>query len=343
MTWDPDADALSCEYCGARIVVPRDEGTIVERPLAEAGSAAKGLGLEVRVARCGTCGARITFGESSTAEVCVYCGDARVLEQSANRNALRPESLVPLNVGRANVEKEFRRWLGKLWFRPSALKKQARFDAVGVYVPFWTYDCRVHSRWSADAGYYYWVPVTHVVMVNGKPQVRTRMERRVRWEPAWGERDDAFDDLLVCASGGLSGELIGEVGAFDTAALVPYRPEYLAGWRAEEYAVDLEQGWERASAMVEAAQRERCAGDVPGDTHRNLRVHNSVADVHWKHALLPLWSLQYRWHGKTYTVLINGQTGHVAGRAPYSWGKIALAVLFGLLVLAVLLGLLAVL
>jgi len=118
---------------------------------------------------------------------------------------------------------------------------------------------------------------------------------------------------------------------------VPYKPEYLAGWRAEEYQLDLEHGWAKSQEAVVESQQRRCAGDVPGDTHRNLRVRNAISGIRWKHVLLPVWSLQYRFRGETYTVLVNGQTGQVAGKAPISWAKIALAVLvFGLAVATVL-------
>ena len=331
-TWDPESDALACEYCGTKVPVPRGEGTIVERALEDAGSAARGLGLAVRVARCGNCGARVGYEERSTAEVCVYCGSANVLSQEANRNAIRPESLVPLDVGRQAVQQHFEKWIKRLWFRPSELKKTKDFHAVGIYVPFWTFDCRVHSEWSADSGTYYYVNEPRMVIVNGKPQMRMQRVQKVRWWPSWGKRDDAYDDELVNASG-LAAELVEDLGHFDAKGLVPYKPEYLAGWRAEEYQLDLEQGWQRAEQAIVASQRARCAGDVPGDTHKNLRVKNLISGVRWKHVLLPIWSLQYRFQGKTYTVLVHGQTGRIAGKAPYSWAKIVLLVL-ALLVVA---------
>ena len=45
MTWDPQHDSLACDYCESKIPVPRAEGTIVERSLEDAGSAARGLGV----------------------------------------------------------------------------------------------------------------------------------------------------------------------------------------------------------------------------------------------------------------------------------------------------------
>ncbi|MFN0009128.1 MAG: primosomal protein N' (replication factor Y) - superfamily II helicase [Planctomycetota bacterium] len=318
---------MVCAHCGSSVPVPRGSGTIVERALEEAGSAAHGLGIELRVARCARCGAQVTFDERTTSKGCVFCGSPQVLEQEANRNALRPESLVPLDIGRATVEKEFRAWLGRLWFRPSALRRMRDFRAVGVYVPFWTFDARVRSDWTADAGYYYWVTEPTVVIVRGRPSIQMRQVRKIRWEPAYGARDDRFDDLLVHASKGLPVKLAAELGRFDTSALVPYRPEYLAGWRAEEYAVDLATGFESGKAEIEKIQAGRCGGDVPGDTHRNLSVRNHVSEVRWKHVLLPVWSLTYSFAGKEYPVLIHGQTGRVVGEAPYSWVKILLLVL----------------
>jgi DNA-directed RNA polymerase subunit RPC12/RpoP len=316
MSWDPASDALSCAYCGTKLQVPRGEGTILERPIEDAGSAARGLGIDAKVGRCGNCGARVAFAGPSISEVCTYCGSSSVLEQAANRNAIRPESLVPLDVSKDQVRASFEKWLKGLWFRPSALKRTKDFHAIGIYAPFWTFDARVHSDWSADAGYTYYVQV-------GKQRVR-----RVRWVPAWGARDDGYDDLLVDASVGVPDDLVVKLGGFDTRTLVPYRPEYLAGWRAEEYQLDLEGAWKAGQQEIVRRQIALCSSDVPGDTQRNLQVRNRISGVRWKHVLLPVWSLQYRFQGKVYTVLVSGQTGRVAGHAPWSWVKILVLLMF---------------
>ena len=257
LTWDPVADALACGHCGATRPVPRAEAEIVERPLAAAGQAQRGLGLEVRVARCGNCMARVSFAEATTSTACLFCGSPNLLDQEANRNALRPESLIPLDVGQEKVREEFLRWLGGLWFRPNALKRTRNFEALGVYVPAWTFDARVHSEWSADSGTYYWVDVSYTTTENGERVARTRRERRTRWRPAWGERDDAFDDIEVLASTGIDAGLAGRLGAFDTRELVPYQPEYLAGWHAEEYQLDLAGGGETARDRNAGVARRR--------------------------------------------------------------------------------------
>jgi len=309
-----------------RAVEVREE-TLLERPLDAADSAPRGLGREVRVMECETCDARVTFEGASTSEPCPFCGSPSVLPQESRRQQLRPESLLPLAVGKADVHERFRAWVRSRWFRPDALREAAAREAVGVYVPAWTFDAFVRSEWSAQSGTYYYVTETYTVTVNGKPQMRTRQVRRTRWWPSWGNRSDRYDDLLVLASRGIDEGLARELGDFDTTELVPYAPEYLAGWRAEEYQVDLLGGWEAARARIESIQRDRCARDVPGDTHRALRVKNAIRDVRWKHVLLPMWSVTYDFRGESYAVLVHGRTGAIVGRAPYSWVKISLAVL----------------
>lgn len=341
LRWDPDHDALSCAHCGQQVPVPKGEATIAEYPYADRERAPRGFDLATLQARCTRCGAQVAFDENRTARECCFCGSPQVLQEASLRRPLRPESLIPLDVGATTVEQSFRSWVRTRWFRPSALANTRQFRATGVYVPFWTYDCAADSRWTALAGYYYYVPVTRMVIVNGKPTMRTTMEQRVRWEPASGARQDSYNDLLVHASQGLSRELAAKLGGFDLSKLVPYKPEYLAGWSAEEYSVDLEAGWEQALAWVQAEQRRRCSKDVPGDTQSQLEVQTHVHGVHYKHVLLPLWSLTYQFRGKPYAVLIHGQTGKVVGEAPYSWIKITLFVLAVLAGLAVVLAVLA--
>jgi hypothetical protein len=194
----------------------------------------------------------------------------------------------------------------------------------GVYIPFWTFDAWVRSDWGAEAGYYYYETE---IYTDENGNEATRQVQRTRWEPASGFRQDFFDDTLVCASKGLPQELVAKFQSFDTQQLTAYEPRFLAGWRAESYAIDLMPAWGSAQQNMSEVQQGRCAGDVPGDTHRGLMVQNRFSYVTFKHVLLPIWIAAYRYGGKPYQFLVNGQTGEVVGKAPLSWVKIVLFVL----------------
>jgi ribosomal protein S27E len=330
-TFDAASGRLKCSHCGSMRDVPTGTGTVVEYDFFSGLNAApKGLnaGTGTRTSKCQECGANVVFADGTTATKCTFCGSAKVLEQQENENAIRPESLLPFAVDKKRANQAFGDWLGKLWFRPSDLKKLAKVQEVaGVYVPFWTYDAHCESSWTAEAGYYYYETEEYTTQENGETVVRTRQVQRINWERAWGHRADDFDDVLVCGSGGLPRELADQMHTFDTHQLVPYSPGFLAGWRAEEYAVDLQQGFGFAQQKMEAEQQKRCAKDVPGDTQRNLRVDNTYSAITFKHVLLPLWIAAYRYNDKIYRFLVNGQTGEVVGKAPWSWIKIMLLVL----------------
>ncbi len=327
VSWSPGDRALKCAHCGGLTEVEVEEVDIEERPLSEAAGAARGFGSELRVLACEVCQARVTFDGATISRSCPFCGSPGVLDQEASRNSLRPESLIPLEVGKDLVEANFKAWARGLWFRPNALKRVDVGGAVGVYVPAWAFDARVHAKWTAQSGTYYWVTRSYTVRVNGRTQRRTRRVRKVRWRPSRGERRDVHDDVLVFASKGVDRDMASELGPYSTGALVPFSPEFLAGWRAEEYQIDLVDGWDLGRETIRVRQRALCAGDVPGDTHRQLRVRNTFSDVRWKLMLLPMWSVTYRLGGRSYAVLVHGETGKVAGEAPYSWVKVGLAVL----------------
>lgn len=335
MVFDAAAQKLRCDHCGTVTDPPQlgPEGTRIQVYDIAAGVRAEqmgGMGRTASAIRCKECGATVEYEQGQTTTQCPFCGSSYVQPQEVSAKAIRPESLVPFRVDRAAAGGAFSKWIGGLWFRPSDLQQQAKVQQIdGVYVPFWAYNCDVYSRWTAQAGYYYYVTVTRT---DSQGKTHSSRERRVRWVPASGSRRDRYQDLLVCASKGLPEDLVRKVQDFDTRELAPYNPAYLSGWKAEEYVVDLQQGWSTASQRVADQQYKRCDGDVPGDTHRGLSVDNAFSAVAWKHLLLPLWIAAYRYDKKVYRFLVNGQTGEVRGEAPVSVWKVLIAVLLGLVV-----------
>jgi DNA-directed RNA polymerase subunit RPC12/RpoP len=325
MLYDADTGGLKCPFCGGTKGIERDAAYLaVEHALADVPESR--LRTEApKTFRCENCGATVTFAGATVSASCPFCGSEHVVERTGDVGRILPESVLPFAVSLEGARTRWRDWLGHGIFRPRGLRDLASGEALkGVYVPFWTYDTKTWSRWTAEAGWYYTVTVG-----SGQNQ---HTETRTRWEFASGERRDFFDDVLVCAGQGVDEKLLSRAYPYALDALQPYRSDYLSGWAAEEYVLDLQGGWGRAREEVNERARELCSGDVPGDTQRNLRVWTQHADVTWKHVLLPLWIATYRWKDKTYRFLVNGQTGKVVGTAPVSPLRVAIAVVLGLAV-----------
>ena len=77
------------------------------------------------------------------------------------------------------------------------------------------------------------------------------------------------------------------------------------------------------------------AGLFGGDDQRIHNISTRYNALTYKHLLLPVWLLTYRYNEKPYRVVVNAATGEVQGERPYSWIKITLTVLA---VLAVAIG-----
>ena len=216
-------------------------------------------------------------------------------------------------------------WLGRLWFAPNGLQEYARKGRTmdGVYVPYWTFDADTASAYSGERGDVYYVSRT--VRTNGK--TRTVRERRVRWSPARGRVARAFDDVLVLASKSLPKKFTDALAPWTLGDLKPYAPEFLSGFRAEAYTVELDDGFIEARQIMDRIIAQDIRRDIGGDEQRIHNVDTRIWDETFKHILLPVWVAAYKFRGKTYRFVVNGQTGAVQGERPYSPWKIALAVL----------------
>lgn len=335
--WDPGATSLKCEYCGALRAVEAPAAAVQEKSVdAELRKPRDlGWGAERKVVACKRCGAHTTFDPHVAASECAFCGTAAVVEAPVGANFVRPEGLLPFKVPRDTAVSSFRNWIGGLWFRPNDLKTRSRLAKInGAYIPFWTFDAATDSWWTAEAGYYYYVNVQ--VQENGRSV--TKRERRVRWEPASGALQKFFDDVPVPASRGIESDLCCDIEPFPTDDLIAYEPSYLSGFLAEENAIDLPEALETAKERMRGEIRSACAQEVPGDTHRNLNVSTTFSALAYKNCLLPIWIAAYEYHGKAYRFLVNGVTGKIAGKAPWSWAKITMAVIAALIVAMILLS-----
>ena len=198
----------------------------------------------------------------------------------------------------------------------------------GVYVPYWTFDAHVDCPWRAEAGYHYYVRNS-----------QGKMERRTRWQSVSGRIQHFFDDMLTYGSRGVHPKLLVGIEPFPTTTdLVPYDPGYLTGWVVERYQIDLVDAAEHAKTQMMQRLREMCARQVPGDTHRGLRIDPQFEHQTFKHVLVPVWLLSYQYRSRTYQVAVNGATGKISGEWPISWVKVAIAVLIGLVILGLILA-----
>jgi DNA-directed RNA polymerase subunit RPC12/RpoP len=350
----PGTDTLVCPYCGFANKVPGAPevrthtvpGTRLSRPVVDAADAPPELDYQgtlrtlagradqvtAMTVRCGACGAQVTAPPGQAAFPCPFCGSSIVAVAQAS-TLLKPGAVLPFKVPRDRAIDAFRGWLKSRWFAPSALKSEGRLDAsvAGVYLPAWTYDAQTTTRYVGERGDAYYTTETYYV--NGRPQTRT--VRHVRWTPASGVVDVPFDDVLVLASRTLPVDEVERLEPWDLKSCVKYADEYLAGFRAEVYALGLEEGFGVAREKMQPAIVSAVENDIGGDEQRIHDLKTRYDAVTFKLVMLPVWLSAYRYNNTVYRFLVNARTGEVTGQRPYSPLKITLFVLMCLAIVAI--------
>ena len=333
--WNPSKEKLVCPFCGTESPyhIDRQQGTVVEldlvKTLRELPDDERGWQTDRRSVQCQSCRAVMVFDPARVGQNCEFCGSPALVAYEEIKAPIRPQGVLPFKIDGNRIRDSIRSWWRSKWFAPNALSHSALVDTLkSVYIPYWTFDAQVHCPWQAEAGYHYYVPVQGV---DSKGRPVTRMEQRTRWEPAAGVVDHAFDDEPVPGTQGLPLDLLRQVEPFPTQEVVAYDTAFLSGHVVEHYQVVLLDAAQRAQEQMQAQLEQLCAGQVPGDTYRNLQINPQYSARTFKHVLVPIWLLTYTYGAKVFNVIANGYTGKIAGRYPKSFWKIAFVVLLAII------------
>jgi hypothetical protein len=284
-----------------------------------------------REVQCKNCGARSVT--TLQAKRCPFCDEPLVVDLPSSPDTILPDAVLPFAVEKKAAGEKYQKWLASRWFAPGDLTTRAKRDGMdGVYVPYWTFDSRSTSYYSGARGEYYY---TQETSVDAQGNTKTRSVRHTRWHPASGTVHVNFDDVLVCASKGMPQKRLKALEPWQLDQCRPFEGAFLAGFVAERYSVDLEEGFVQAQEIMKSAIHEAVKRHIGGDEQRvhDVQIHHQ--GVTYKHVLLPVWVSSFRYHDKVFRVVVNAKTGEVAGDRPYSVLKI---VLFILAIIAAIVG-----
>jgi predicted RNA-binding Zn-ribbon protein involved in translation (DUF1610 family) len=331
--------SLACPFCGHRKDLTFDlEARVEEQDLRgvlerladrRVADSRQGEALDGEV-RCEGCGAEVVFQGTLTSTTCPWCG--RPVQREAVHRAsegIPVDGVLPFRVDRRRAHDALRRWVASRWLAPGEFKRygvQGRFE--GIYLPFWTFDALTHTAYRGERGEHYWVAV-------GSGQRRRRV-RRTRWYPASGDFQRFFDDVLVSAGSGLPERQLQSLQPWSLERVVPFNSELLAGFQARTYDVPLAEGFGEARGWMERALQLETRRRIGGDVQRIHQLATRWEALTYKHLLLPVWLMGYRYGDRVYQVLVNADSAEVSGERPWSWVKIALLVLVLAVVLLIL-------
>jgi hypothetical protein len=279
---------------------------------------------------CRSCGATLELGDAQRTAVCLFCASPSVLERPPTRDRPQPRFAMGFVIAKRAAQEIVSRWArrGNL-FRDSGLAKADIAEMHGAYVPAWLYSASADADWQARIGESYTETKTEHVMVNGKPQTRTRVVTKTEWHDLAGRWTGYVHDVLVTASRGIGNHELEQLEPFDLGALRRYTPALISGWPAEDPTLDRAESLRLARGEAAATLERHVEAFMPGDHHQVQSVSSRASLESLDLVLVPVWivAVRHRPDAPPLRVLVNGLSGKLVGRKPLVWWKVALALL----------------
>lgn len=332
MDFDPKTGGLLCPYCDhvEAIAVEEAEPAVAEELTFDTAENIENCnwGTEKKTVICKACGAESVYDALEIASVCPFCGSNQVME-AADQNTMAPGGVVPFQYSDKQAAELFQKWIKRKFFCPKLAKQSARAKHFqGVYLPYWTFDAQTDSTYRGEYG------ITKTKRVGDEERTVTD------WHRCSGRYQQFFDDELVCATTNQNRVMLAGIEPFHTADNKAYKPEYIAGFAAERYAIGFKQGWEIAKQSMNQKIRNsidrKIRQEHHADTTRNIQISSTFHGLTYKYLLLPVWISSYKYKDQVYQFMVNGQTGKVSGKTPISIPKVLLTVLGAIMVCIIL-------
>ena len=256
----------------------------------------------------------MSYDASAQTLRCPFCGSEKLSKQ-ADTKSIAPKRIIRFAVDHEQASSILRQWLGRGFWRPGDLAKAAEIAKVSpVYVPYWVFQARTHTHWTADSS-------------------DLPFGARGDWRPVVGEHHGVYEGLLIGASGVLTPDETSKVCPYHLANAEPASDVNTDNMVVEQFRVQRKYARPLARQGLENLDRDACQRYVPARC-RNLRVNVLLEGLSSEPVLLPVWIMAYRYRDHLYRFLINGQTGKATGQAPVSWSKILGAIaIVGLILL----------
>lgn len=256
--------------------------------------------------RCSSCGGEVVLSGSEISTFCPYCGENLICSGNIS-GTLKPDFIIPFKITKEEAKKALVDYYKDKPLLPDDFSNRNHIDEIkGIYVPFWLFDaeceeklcCRAHRTTSWPQGDYIYTTTSYYLV---------RREGSVTLERVPVDGSETMPD-----------ELMESIEPFDFSEAVDYKTAYLAGFYASKYDVEASSSEERANERIKKTTEDLFLFPLRA-RYQGLSVASSFLEMkngRRSYVLYPVWLLNTRYGGRTYTFAMNGQTGRFVGEVP---------------------------
>lgn len=285
LTYDIALGKMKCKYCDSVFEIADIKIAASEKDM-----------MENNIFVCTACAAKLAVNDVESATYCAYCGQPTIVFERVSK-MLKPDKILPFTITKDEAIKLIRKRFRSGIFIPKGFKNFKIERISGIYVPFWIYDINYCDN--------------QTIRVNkGKKNYDHKVKAKVK-----------FKGLTIDASSNLCNISSQKLEPFDLKELVKFDEPYLSGFYADCY--------HQTDADLSQKAFERCKKLFDRETTNSIAGFGTIikSDPKWKivknsYAFLPAWFLTMRYKNKSYTMIVNGQTGKVIGAVPWVTRKV---------------------
>lgn len=313
MVYDIKRRKLHCDHCSKEMELSQVSSLGTEDlSAAKTSDKMEGDILAGQEYHCPNCGGLMVAKDKETSTNCAYCGAPMILADRLSGKR-RPAKLLPFQMDRQDAEKAFRKWCRNGRFSPRGFTSAENIQRLrGMYIPYWLFQFDTRVDISAQA-------------------TRVRVFRQGDYQITETEFYDIqrayklqYKDIPLDASQQLEDSEMAKLEPFNFSELKAFNMPYLAGFDSSSYDFDETEMAPSAKSKVEKYARDYAQGAVSGYSMVHLNSHTiNFEREDEAFIFVPIWFVDYNYHGKVYKFMMNGQNGRIAGTPPTSRGKIA--------------------
>lgn len=273
--------------------------------------------IERQVVTCPGCGSSTQLPQNVMSAKCPFCVAPLLATNAHAEQLIKPRAMLVFQIDAEKARQGFEQWVKSLKYAPSDLKKSLLEvgELKAVYLPFWTFDCttitsykRLRKNWRGSS-----LGLLLGGLLRTLPEGRLHTlfcaSRQVLLD---------YDDLITPASLSLSSEYLTALDPWATDHLVPYREDVMAGFTVEVAQVGLVSGFDAACRRMQKTALARVVGPTWHALQEVISFSPAYYGITFRQVLLPVWITTFRHQNKTWQIVINGHTGKVYGRRPWS-------------------------
>lgn len=254
---------------------------------------------------CHSCGGQIISNQDTIATHCPYCNNPVIFNKNVY-GELKPDYLIPFSLTKEDAKEKLKEFYKGKPFLPSSFKNDQILDEIkGLYVPFWVYHC--------NADIYQQYRTTKVRTYSDSRYIYTETSHFLVTREGTVE----FNNVPVDGATKIDNIAMQSIEPFDFSKAVPFSSDYLAGYFADKYDVNVVDCENEANNRIKNSSDTLVRNTVNLYTTVNKEKSSiELKNKDYDYYLLPVWFLNINWNNEKYTFMMNGQTGKFIGDLP---------------------------